>query len=537
MKDPMQTNAAPNNNMRWIIVLLSACFLVLAFFGAYLSGADGDEGMYLLQARSFAEYGSLPGIDYYSGQTAGFFILYGVFMKIFGYSFEVARMLSVFLYFGTVCFFYLIAKRLSNNQWAALFLAAIFICNHAFFKTDILMKHYAPCNFFLMGCVYFLIRSTYDSERPAQSLHYFLAGLFLGLAFNSRFHLIVALIPFIVLWVTVIHWIEKRKAVQCVRNIGYSFCGFWVASPIFLYVLWKNPVGLYFNHYLYPLVLSPARYLNQPALWENLRDCFWAGLNKQNFLIVLIAVVAIVPCFFSRGSDENKKRYALLFVIAAAIVFLYSLSPIRLGPSHYSQATPYWSLLAMPAVLAFLHLRLRRAVVAMTFSIILLGSFAFLAYIPLVHHRDGIIRSQKVWSSLGTMQQLGDAVSKITHKGEYIIDWYCAAAFLSGTRNVKGFEQAFDVTQLTTSFIPDEGLTNPPAISKKQLREMIQQQAVNVIVVNEAGDGYYTSREFRRLVEENYVLYQSVNGHKIYVTTHRLMELHAQTLGIHSAIN
>lgn len=66
---------------------------------------------------------------------------------------------------------------------------------------------------------------------------------------------------------------------------------------------------------------------------------------------------------------------------------------------------------------------------------------------------------------------------------------------------------------------------------QNNFNELLNRSGEVAVVVNEAGNDY-TSLEFRQLVKENYTLYQSFTGHKIYVSPNRFVEMQSEAKGI-----
>src|SRR2546421_6076817 len=73
----------------WLAVLLAAVFVPMSLFGL----VDGDEGTYLLVSRLVAE-GQLPYHDFFYPQMFLLPYVYGAWMKLVGYSWYGARLLS-----------------------------------------------------------------------------------------------------------------------------------------------------------------------------------------------------------------------------------------------------------------------------------------------------------------------------------------------------------------------------------------------------------------------------------------------------------
>src|SRR5438094_8861035 len=100
----------------WLAALLAAVFVPMSLFGL----VDGDEGTYLLVSRLVVE-GQLPYHDFFYPQMFLLPYIYGGWMKLVGYSWYGARLLSAVFSIALGLFVYHQAARLAGGRaWGVL---------------------------------------------------------------------------------------------------------------------------------------------------------------------------------------------------------------------------------------------------------------------------------------------------------------------------------------------------------------------------------------------------------------------------------
>lgn len=526
MNTPLHTVPKLSTYSRVIAVGLCLAFFSLSLFAAWQFGANGDEGQYLYQSRLFSERGLLPSIDFFASNPPLFFCLYGGFMKLFGYSFETARVLSVLLFFGTTVLTFRIAFLLSRHFQTSAVITVLLVLNWIFFRNNVIMKHYAPSNLLIMAAVFTLFRLTRDPSLSFRRGHFFF-GLLMGLAFSVRIHLVVSLMPFLLLWALAFYRWRGGAWRDCLVNGMVSCAAFLLGALPMLGVLLFNPEGFYFNYYYYQFVLSPKSLNTVDSYWLVFPAFFWAGAAKQNLVMTLLAVASAIGIF--RGEQDGMKRwsYSLLALMALAVCVLYSFSPVGLGAAHFSQSSPYWTLLTVPLVHHLLTHRRNKywimgSVVAGLCYVVLFSS------VPVTRLMYVNNRYAPKYGSLGTINRLGDEVAQITRHEERILDWFGSASFLSGRQVIKGFEQFYAVSQMF-NIIPDDGFQVPPMLSKRQLHDVIDNYGVDVVVSCERWcDETSMDKDTRTILHSRYRLYRDIYDNLIYVSPRRYEALRAR---------
>lgn len=194
---------------------------------------------------------------------------------------------------GTVLLVYIIASRLFDRKIA--FIASFFLSlSQTFFVFSNIMQTEIPSTFFVLLGLYFFIRRLYNYS-----------GLFLGIAFMTRFFQLFIAFP---LFLLLLYLTARNK--ENVRAF-LNFCVFFLI-PVVPYLI--------FNYFLYGSLFYPfavqafmTKYtgwvFNQPLYF------YFVSIVKENFL----AVFSILGLVFALRR-YNFGRYALAFAFLGSFM-------------------------------------------------------------------------------------------------------------------------------------------------------------------------------------------------------------------------
>jgi 4-amino-4-deoxy-L-arabinose transferase-like glycosyltransferase len=167
-------------------VALAAVYVPMALFRL----VDADEGIYLLNAKMVLN-GDLPYHDFFYPQMPLLPYVYGLWMKLFGVSWYSGRLLSAFLAVALGLIVYAHVARLTRSRPLGILAVSLFASS-----TLCLAWLSAAKTFSLATFLLFASYAVVFSRRHRWK--YFLSGLLLGLAIDTRLYLVVV-IPLLLL--------------------------------------------------------------------------------------------------------------------------------------------------------------------------------------------------------------------------------------------------------------------------------------------------------------------------------------------------
>ncbi len=213
----------------------------------------------------------------------GFFWKIGLDYILFG------RIFMILFSLGILTLTYFIAYELFNKKIAIV--AALFLSlSSTFFLFGNVLHSEIPSAFFVLLGFYYFVKKKYN-----------FSGLFLGIAFMTRFFQIFAFIPLILL---LFYFVVKKK--ESYESLFYFSMFFLIPIVPYLilnYFLYNNP--------FYPFLLQSwmSRYtgwiFSQPFYF------YFIELVKENIL-VLFSVLALI--FILKKPDFKKMSFVLLFL-------------------------------------------------------------------------------------------------------------------------------------------------------------------------------------------------------------------------------
>jgi hypothetical protein len=170
---------APALRYGGLAVAIAAVFLPLAF----LRLVDGDEGAYLLGARLVME-GKLPYHDFFYPQMFLTLYVYGLWLKVFGFSWYTARVLAALFTIGLVLVLFVHVTQVTKRRAWGLLAAALFTFSSLGLGWYTVVKTYSIATTLLFAAYAVL----FSSPR----WRWFLSGLLLGFAIDVRLYFLAA---------------------------------------------------------------------------------------------------------------------------------------------------------------------------------------------------------------------------------------------------------------------------------------------------------------------------------------------------------
>jgi len=232
-----------------LAVVLAAVFVPMALFRF----VDADEGTYLLVSRLVAE-GRLPYHDFFYPQMYVLPYVYGAWMKLVGYSWYAARLLSaVFCVVLGLLVCRQVTRLAGARAWGVA--ATLVLASSSFaFAWYPLVKAYALVTLLIFGA--YAVLSARSSWRWAAS------GLLLGLAVACRVY-VVGVLPAFLLELYLTERDARARSIQLARFTIAFAVALLPAAMLFLI----NPETFLFNIVGNELIRDQVFPVDVPVSW------------------------------------------------------------------------------------------------------------------------------------------------------------------------------------------------------------------------------------------------------------------------------
>lgn len=522
-------------------------FMIHQILGVTHQFVDGDEGGYLMLARLTAE-GATPHLDLFAPQMPLFFYLYGYWIKIFGTSFEIGRSLSVlFNVLGFFSFYGILNRVFSRHSWPSLFGLVLFVFHLNSFVQSVQIKHYAPSLGLVLASFYFFTRWAEEvlKSRKFQFSHFCLGVFFLMLAANTR-SFIVPLIPVVGLWVLVLSGIHFKSLVYSTtwwRGLLGVFISGALPSLGTLWIIFQDYGAFRFN--------VDQAMLKYFGVWSQMTSQYKLYLLKLMYkqdlqypILTLLCIGLVGLLVFRFRALKNKVNLSLIF----AVVTLFGLCAVILGAVYLKRSPTFsyiqWNYLSpFYLVGASLALGLGHELFGpakrVFIGVILVFYSSYFLFrgvgeelkINLVEqgHYDNPLRDQSPWAylrfnhrnyldgesyrSLSAVQNLAEAIQKLTKPEDKILSWFNGALALSGRNPIKGFEEGVGLNEIfwvSQGPSPEES-QRYHVLRFDELLANIKLKTYDWVIVDP-----YTEKQVRDLLPSHYRLHSKLSQYFIY---------------------
>jgi hypothetical protein len=318
----------PRACKRLVIPVLLAQLIPLLLAARYRL-IDGDEGFYLMAARSVFE-GKIPYRDFFFTQMPLVPYIYGLWFQITGRSWLSARAFSAALaaLLGAAIFAYVSTE---TRRWASGLVASfLFVSSTLVLGWFTIVKTFPLSGVFLMAA-FLLIEST----APAALA---IGGFSLGLAADVRLYL-AGLVPLFLWWIVR----ESRREVRLKVSI-YFLAGFAVAVLPNVYFLLSDPGAYYFDNLGFHSIRSDSGMVgNLPQkLYVLAQLCFTGGAG--NGLQMILLIIFIVWMIVRAGIGNGGPRRALQLAAALGVI---SLLPTPSYIQYFCLCVPFMIIAAV----------------------------------------------------------------------------------------------------------------------------------------------------------------------------------------------
>jgi len=401
------------------LALQVGLLLIFVFF----RHIDADEGIYLMSAHQVAE-GKSPYFDFFYAQMPYLPYLYAPFSHFGFLSLFWGRALSALLCLLTSWLLYYLMVSLTRNRKLALVVFFLYAFNSLTLNWHSVIKTYAFSDLFGLLSFTFLAQTLLN--RNGRAGYTFLAGMFVGLAFNCR----LTFLPIFCLELMLISLFYRNR----LANLTSVIAGALFSSIGSIYLLLKGPDTFLFNNW------------GWHQIWGNklVRMDFLGKLHvlskfifyPQNLFILILALMACIYILKKPEHDNTAGALSKIQLMALGFSVLFLLFAFLPNPSqsqYYQHAIPYlliFSASSLDRLLTWLDKRRFLAFLGSAFYFLGLAPFVFV-FVFTIRPKDRIFKINRV-------KKVVQIIQENSRKDDYIFSWWNGYVFLSGRRLLPG---------------------------------------------------------------------------------------------------
>jgi hypothetical protein len=317
--------------------LASVCLLAIGISQRPLVAGD----TYHVLACQMVAAGRLPHVDFFIQQAPLYPLVCGMWMRIFGSSWQAANLLSALLVCGSATILAGIARQIySESTWetkGSIVVLLFFGLNFQVVEYGEIAQPFALCIFFsLLACL------AAFASTPIR-IRFFASGLAAGAALNTT----LLALPFLLIltaW-SVFHVVRPDR----LRAFLFLCCGAALASMPLGYLAILAPSQTWFGMIEFHLFHRADQWFQAPRPWtsitqHNLHEIMRWTTSIQGVLLVFLSLAGL-PFLFDRNT-----RIATRYLQLAALVVLGWCSFLSLPrPTfyiYYVLVAPYLCILA-----------------------------------------------------------------------------------------------------------------------------------------------------------------------------------------------
>ena len=498
---------------RALWVLLGVCVFQCVLFVpmASLRLIDGDEGFYILAAKLVSQ-GKHLYTDFFYPQMPLLPYVYGLWMKLFGFSWYSARMLSALFAILTGVLIYRYVAKLSGKRALAVLAVLLYALCSLSLGWLTVAKTYALSTFLLLAAVVVLPRAG-SADRP---LKYVLSGLLLGLATDTRLFLVAA-VPVFALAV----WQREGRAKGRATRLGWWGLGIVLGLLPNLWFIAANAEDYWFNNVGYHSIRTGVGLIG--GLGQKVHTVlellgFQGGFGNvsSQFLILVL-----LNCGYLVLAWVGKKRLFLPFYLVIALSVV-SLLPTPTFVQYFAVVVPFMaitSVVAMSWLIEVARQKRRQAAAGLLLTVALA---VYVVVVPLdvqgylVPQPDPLNPAASLdnWK-IATVNDITSIIDANTTPGEAVMSWWPGYFVQSHSAIMPKMENHFGLgvaRRLSAAQLDRYGI-----ISEPEIRNCITNRTTRLVVlgnwVTEASKAQYR----HLLGEAGYVLFSKVGDTEVYL--------------------
>lgn len=483
-----------------LAVLMAAVFVPMSLYRL----VDGDEGTYLLVSRLVVE-GQLPYHDFFYPQMFLLPYVYGAWMKLVGYSWYGARLLSALF---SVVLGLLVASqtaRLTGRRAAGLLAGVLFTFSSLAFGWYPLIKTFVLPTLLLFAA--------YAVLSSGSRLKWVASGLLLGLSVACRVY-VIAVIPAFLLEIYLAEEELRPRLMQVARFALGLLIGLLPAELFFLIdpgTFVFNVVGSQIIRTHYGIVSWWDQKTFAPMQLVGIR--FAEGTTSIQFLLLfLVNLGAWVSSAVARERLPLASSIAILLMLASFV-------PTPVYTQYFCMPLPFLLVNAVvfSAALAREASGLRFRHVLATFAavyVVLLPPYDFHRYTVSGQQVSDIFATEDAFNwRLSAIRAVGQSIDREFRQGRpFVISFWPGYLVETRAAILPGMENHFAL-MFANRISPTE-IARFKLMSYPELGWHLQRHTVDVVVL-----GHWTDR--RELVRESvvqsgYTLKERIAGAEIY---------------------
>jgi hypothetical protein len=485
-----------------LAVLLAAVFVPMSL----LRLVDGDEGTYLLVSRLVAE-GRLPYHDFYYPQMFLLPYVYGAWMKLLGYSWYGARLLSAILSVALGLLVYREVVRLTGARaWGALVVVL-------FAFTGLAFGWYPLVKTFVLPTL--LLFAAYAVLATRSRWKWVASGFLLGLSVACRVY-VIGVVPAFLIEIYLTEKELKPRLMQAGRFASALVCAL-LPTEFFLLV---DPATFVFNVVGSQTIRTEFNLIGwweQKTLAPRLLLALGTaegGTSLQFILLFVANVASWVSCALSRARLPLASSIAILLTLA-------SLVPTPTYSQYFCMPLPFFLVTAVVFCATLTREsalpRLRHLLAAVTVVYLLASPLDLYRYTISGAMVPGIFSLDSVpdWR-LTTIRAVGQAIDREIRPDRPLAISFWPGYFVETRATIlPGMENHFAL--LFSDKVAPREVTRFRLMSYGELFYHVEHHTVDVIVV-----GNWTSRIpdspwiRSTIVKNGYVLKERIASAEIY---------------------
>ncbi len=483
-----------------LAVLMAAVFIPMSLFRL----VDGDEGTYLLVSRLVVQ-GDLPYHDFYYPQMFLLPYVYGAWMKLVGYSWYGARLLSALF---SIALGLLVASqvaRLTGRRAIGLLAGVLFTFSSLAFGWYPLVKTFVLPTLLLFAA--------YAVLSSGSRLKWVASGLLLGLSVACRLY-VIAVIPAFLLEIYLTEREFRPRLMQVVRFALGLLIGLLPAELFFLIdpgTFVFNVVGSQVIRTSYEIVSWWDQKTLAPMQLVGFKHA--EGATSIQFLLLFLVNLAAWV-----SSAVSRQRFSLASSIAI-LLMLASFVPTPVYTQYFSMPLPFLLVNAVVFCVALARevsgLRFRHVLTTLaTVYVVLLPPYDFHRYTVSGQQVPGVfVTADAVNWRLSTIRAVGRAIDReLRQDRPFVISFWPGYLVETRAAILPGMENHFAL--MFSSRVSPMEIVRFKLMSYPELGWHFQRHTVDVVVL-----GNWTEDRKRvraHVVQNGYTLKEQIVGTEIY---------------------
>ena len=483
-----------------LALFLAGVFVPMALFRF----VDADEGTYLLVSRLVVE-GRVPYHDFFYPQMYFLPYVYGAWMKLVGYSWYAARLLSaVFCVALGLLVCRQVTRLAGSRAWGVA--ATLLLASSSFaFGWYPLVKAYALVTLLMFGA--YAVLSARSPWRWAAS------GLLLGLAVACRVY-VVGVLPAFLLEIYLTERDGRARLMQLARFTVAFAVALLPAELLFLI----DPETFMFNVVGNELLRDQVFPMNEPVSWwtaKTLPAMMLFGLSGATTGATRQFLFLALPCFAAWISYVRSRQRLPLASLIAICLFAASHVPTPVYTQYFCMLVPF---LLVDAVVFMARLVGEDSTSQLRY-LVAVGMAAYILSSPVDVYRYTVTadllegRSNPADWRISTVRAVGHSIDRHLRPGRpFAISFWPGYFVETRAAILPGMENHFAL--FYANHLPPRQIEQFKLMSAGQLQWQLRTRNVDVVALGNRTPNRQTIRD--ELVRNGFVAAETIGGAEIF---------------------